>query len=371
MALPRECSAAVLTGPGRFEFRKFSLPALGEADGLLKVESCGICGTDYEQVRGDIAFDSYRTPYPAVPGHEPIGVIAALGKTAARRWDVTVGDRVVIRPVYGCGRCAPCRNELFGGCTSRGGTYGLTSVDKAPHLWGGFAEYMYLHEMSVVRKIDPRLDPDVATLVNALACGLSWAVTAPMLVSDEKVLILGAGQRALACVAAAKSVGNAGQVVIVGLERDAYKEPLARSLGADSCVWVRDGADVGDVISAGVAGDIDVAVDTTPFATDMLGHAVKVAAQHGRVISAGYKGRRETSGLFQDEITRKEICLRGVSGTQTDDFERAIELLGVLPGLAAIHTHSFPLREVEEAIDVASGSKVRNGFVHGSVSPLL
>src|SRR5919197_5312707 len=91
--------AAVTVQPNVLELRNIDIPALGDDEALVRIEACGICGTDYEWFRGDL-----RIAYPVILGHEPLGVIAAIGSEASRRWGVKVGDRVAVRPLYPCSR---------------------------------------------------------------------------------------------------------------------------------------------------------------------------------------------------------------------------------------------------------------------------
>src|SRR3954465_1666638 len=83
--------ALVLESPHRLVPRSLPLPAVGADDGLLRVEACGLCGTDHEQWTGHLA-----PPFAFVPGHETVGIIEALGGRAAARWGVQVGDRVAV-----------------------------------------------------------------------------------------------------------------------------------------------------------------------------------------------------------------------------------------------------------------------------------
>ena len=72
--------AMVQTAPRVLEPRELPLPEIGDDDGLLRIEACGICGSDYEQFEGEL-----RTPMPAIPGHDPLRVIERIGEAAARR----------------------------------------------------------------------------------------------------------------------------------------------------------------------------------------------------------------------------------------------------------------------------------------------
>jgi len=76
MTLPTHTKAVVQTGPRALELREVALPErIGPEEGLLRVDACGICGSDYEQYAGVIS----GLPFPLIPGHEPVGTIVELG----------------------------------------------------------------------------------------------------------------------------------------------------------------------------------------------------------------------------------------------------------------------------------------------------
>ena len=100
--------AAVLRKPKTIELAEFPRPSIGADDALLRIEACGICGSDYEQYEGAAPSTEDYTQFPVIPGHEPLGIIEEIGARARERWGVTEGDRVAVRSGYGCGRCAAC-----------------------------------------------------------------------------------------------------------------------------------------------------------------------------------------------------------------------------------------------------------------------
>lgn len=366
--MPKRARAAVLVAPRVVEVREFDVPEIGPDDALLRVEACGICGTDYEQYEGEVPPHEYYTPYPVIPGHEPLGVIAAIGPRARERWGVEVGDRVAVRSGYGCGRCAACARWEARACASRGGTYGFTDVRRPPALWGGWAEYLYLAPLSVVRKMDPTLPAEVAVLFNPLAAGLSWAVSVPGTRPGETVAVLGPGQRGLCAVVAAREAG-ARRVVVTGLGRDARKLALARELGADVTVDV-DRQDPVEAVRAATGGGADVVVDTTPYAPQSLAHAVAMAARRGRIVLAGLKGRRPTADLFADDVIYKELTIRGVLSMPYADFERAVALLESRKyPLEKLHTHSFPVERAEQAVLALAGRLPGVEAIHVAIVP--
>src|SRR6266536_3474669 len=340
--------AAVLVKPKTIELREFPRPAIGSDDALLRIEACGICGSDYEQYEGAAPQHEDYTQYPVIPGHEPLGVIEEIGAQARQRWGVAEGDRVAVRSGYGCGRCAACNRYESRACPTRGGTYGYTDVTKPPHLWGGYAEHMYLCPHSVVKKMDRRIPAGVAVMFNPLAAGLSWAGSVPGTGPADRVVVLGAGQRGLCCVIAARAAG-AQQIVITGLSRDAHKLALARELGADVTIDVEQ-EDVVARAREATGGGAEVVVDTTPYAPQSLNHAVAIALRKGRIVVAGLKGQKLAHELPVDDIIYKELTIRGVLSMSVDDTFRAIELIesGGYP-FAKMHTHSLHIAIVPGA----------------------
>jgi len=97
----RVARALVLEEPRRLRSRELPVPETSDDDGVLRVEACGLCGTDHEQYSGVL-----RGGFAFVPGHEVVGVVEALGAAAAARWDVAVGDRVAVEVFQSCGACA-------------------------------------------------------------------------------------------------------------------------------------------------------------------------------------------------------------------------------------------------------------------------
>jgi threonine dehydrogenase-like Zn-dependent dehydrogenase len=360
--------AMVLVKPRTLVAREFARPAIGPDDGLLRLEACGICGSDYEQYEGAQPPHEDYTPYPVIPGHEPLGVIAEIGAEARRRWGVDEGDRVAVRSGYGCGRCEACGRGEPRACPRRGGTYGYTDVGKPPHLWGGYAEHMYLSPHSVLRKMDPSIPAAVAVMFNPLAAGLSWAGSVPGTGPGDRVVILGAGQRGLCCVIGARAAG-ARQVVVTGLSRDAEKLALARELGADATV----NAETEDVVARVrevTGGGAEVVVDTTPYAPQSLNHAIAIAVRRGRVVVAGLKGQRRAHDLAVDDVIYKELSIRGVLSMPVSETFRAIELIeaGRYP-FARLHTCSLPLEQAEDAIHALAGAIPGVNPVHLAIVP--
>jgi threonine dehydrogenase-like Zn-dependent dehydrogenase len=360
--------AAVLVRPKTLELREFPRPAVGPDDALLRIEACGICGSDYEQYEGHLPETEDYKQFPVIPGHEPLGRIEEIGRRASERWGIDVGDRVAVRSGYGCGRCEACRRFEPAACRTRGGTYGYTDVEKAPHLWGGYAEHMYLGPLSVMKQADADLPAEVAVMFNPLAAGLSWAGTVPATGPGDRVVILGAGQRGLCCVIAAREAG-ARRIVITGLARDAAKLALARELGADVAIDVEAGDVVAQAREA-TGGGAEVVVDTTPYAPHSLTDAVAIAVRRGRIVVAGLKGGRPTQALLADEVIYKELTIRGVLSMPVAETFRAVDIIGARRyPFERLHTLSFPIEQAEDAIHALAGAVPGLNPIHLAIVP--
>ena len=203
--------AVVQTGARKLELREFPLPEIRDDDALLKVEACGICGSDYEQYQG--AFAAIR--YPVIPGHEPLGFIEKIGPLAARRWGVKEGDRVAVEVLLPCGFCENCRAGAYRICIGKGrmSAYGYTPCEIAPALWGGYAQHMYLDPQTMMHKVSAKVPAEIAVMFNPLGAGIRWAVQLPGTTIGDTIVILGPGQRGLASAIAAREAG-ASQIIV-------------------------------------------------------------------------------------------------------------------------------------------------------------
>ncbi|MEU6701370.1 zinc-binding dehydrogenase [Pseudonocardia sp. NPDC046786] len=354
--------AAVQTGPRQIEMREFPRPATGPDDGLLRVEANGICGSDIE------IFDRERPPF--IPGHEPMGIVEEIGERAAQRWGVQAGDRVALEVVVPCRACHSCLTGRYQACRLRRYGHGVTGIDVDPALWGGFAEYLYLSPTSVLHRIDRSLPAEVAAMYNPLGAGVRWAVDLGGVGLGDTLLVLGAGQRGLAAVVAARAAG-AGTIVVTGLESDGHKLALARELGADHTLVVDDGGPelperVRELTGGAMA---DVAVDMTPMAGGPIADALASVRFGGTVVLAGLKGHKKIP-LVTDQIIQRGLVVKGAFGVDAVANRRAIELLESrrFP-FERLHTHTFGLDDVGLAIDTLAGRAGDGTAVHVSVHP--
>lgn len=316
--------AMVLEAPRRLVARDLPIPEVGDDDGLVRVEACGLCGTDHEQYTG-----AFYGGFAFVPGHETVGVVEALGHRAAARWGVAVGDRVALEVFQSCRSCEQCLAGEYRQCARHGlaDMYGFIPVDRAPGLWGGYAEYQYLAPDSMVLPVPGGLDPAIATLFNPIGAGIRWGVTVPGTKAGDVVAVLGPGIRGLSAVAAAKEAGAAFVMVTGFGERDASRLALAADFGADLAVDVS----VDDPVRAlrKAAGRLaDVVVDVTAKAPAAFAQAVDLARSQGTVVVAGTRGADSGAPDFSpDTVVFKELRILGALGVDEKAYRAALDLL--------------------------------------------
>lgn len=313
----------VQTAPEHYELRDAALPAVGADDALLEVETCGVCGTDLEVFQGHSA-----ARLPLVPGHEPVGRIAAIGAGARARWQVDEGDRVAVHSTLTCGRCRTCRAGLRG-CTAPefadSTIYGFRSPDVPPGLWGGFATHLYLAPEAIIVPMAASTSVAAASLFNVMSNGVDWALDLGGARAGKSVAILGPGPRGLASVIAAAACG-AGPLAVTGLREDRERLTLACELGADHALDVSEQPVVDSVLAA-MGGPPDIVIDTTPLSLSSVTDATRLAARKGTVVLAGLKGADALAPVPVDVVCGKQLTIKGAVSRTLQSMEHAIRLI--------------------------------------------
>jgi threonine dehydrogenase-like Zn-dependent dehydrogenase len=356
--------AALLVADRTFEMRDVPVPdELPPGGGLLKVEGCGICGTDVEQWHGSLVRNGWMR-YPFIPGHEPVGRIVHLDEGAARRWGVKPGDRVALHGMAPCGNCVNCmRQEPCSDVIQ----YGAHPFDVGSGLWGAYSQFMEILPRAKLYPISSDLSVEDALLYNPLAAGFSWLLEAGGLRYADTALILGSGQRGLACVLAAVEAG-ASRIIVSGLRRDAVKLELARTFGATETVFAEDQNLLQIVRDTTDGRGADVAVDTTPNAFTPISDAIEAVKKRGTIVLAGVKAGQRMPDFPIDTIVYKQIRLVGVLSTSQWATQKAIQLVESRRyPLHLLNTHRFPLSQVEQAIRTLAGEVPGEVAIHTSI----
>jgi threonine dehydrogenase-like Zn-dependent dehydrogenase len=354
-ARERTIHAMVATAPGKLELREFPRPAIGPDEAILRVQACGICGTDIAQFQGKL------TRYPFIPGHEPVGVIDEIGEQAAARWRVGPGDRVAIEGLLACGSCINCLAGARTACLAAF-SYGFTPLSRPPAVWGAYADYLYLHPRTVLHRISERLPAALAVMFNPIGAGVRWASRLPATRLGDSMAILGAGQRGLACLIVAKAVG-AWPIIVTDVARAAHKLELARELGADYVITADRENSLARVAELTGNQGVDIVLDVNSDIRTVAA-AVEMAKPGGTVVLAGAKPG-EIPGLVADRLVLRSINLRGTFTVDTPSYREAVRLLEANAArFERLHTASYPMERAAEALHHLAGSGDRLPAIH-------
>lgn len=345
-------AAAAVTGAGRrCDVEHLPVPEDLRGGALIAVEAAAVCGTDRNHYQDEQFWQRGRV----VLGHENVGRVLAIDDVARERWDVTVGDRVVVDETIPCGACRDCRDGAAHRCPETDFRnpgalrYGRTPIDVWPGLWGGFAERLYIHPRSWLHRVPDGVAPHVAAFANPVANGLRWLGEVAGLRPEQTVIVIGPGSHGLGCVLAARALG--ADVLAAGTVGDDSRLRDARTLGARATFRT----DAPDALArarelTGGRG-ADIVVDLAPSATSTVNLAVDCAAVGGRVVLAGHKGGK-SAGVDVDQVLRKEVSVHGVRGPNRRALAGAVRVLrDHAESVLALNTQVWGLSEVARALE--------------------
>lgn len=318
-------------GPGDVRLDEVPEPTPGPGDVVLRVQSCGICGSDL----GYIAAGGLAGPMPEpMPiGHELAGIVDQVG-TAVET--LAVGDRVALDP-----------RDPGGGVIGNGSPDG----GFAPRLLVRGADQRRLH------KLPGSMPFDLGALAEPLGVGMN-AVDKLRVEAHEKAVVFGAGPIGLAAVA---SLRDRGCDDVVAIDLSPRRLELARSLGAratlnaaDVDVWHELRKLHGETLFFGgpvAASDAFVEASGAPTViTQVIGNArrgarLSIVALHRKPIQVNF--------LL---VLMRELQINGAM-EYPEDFGRGVELLA-RRDLSSMITHRFPLERFQDALEVARDPSV-------------
>jgi threonine dehydrogenase-like Zn-dependent dehydrogenase len=222
-------------------------PRIPPKGALIKIGACGVCGTDQHILKGHWP---KPLPWPFTLGHELAGVIAEIGgelKTDFMGKPIGVGSKLMLPPLMPCGRCDWCLHypETANKCLTPVYYGRYLGFDRPPHLWGGWAEYVYADLGELPGTKIYKLPDDMSLLLGSLSEPLTSCIRAFNRAAkaggfrwNDTVVIQGTGPIGILAIAAAQEMG-AGRVIAVG----APEEPrlmLAREFGAEATVNIEE-----------------------------------------------------------------------------------------------------------------------------------
>ena len=359
--LPTKAHVAVLTQLGHFDIREYPVPAIGDGDILVKVEGCGVCGTDAHEYK--------RDPFSLIPvalGHEGTGTIIAMGKNVKKDSagkDLHVGDKVVTCMIFHDDpeiTVYDLNKQNVGGAD----VYGLLPDDDI-HLNGWFSDYLFIREGSTIFNVSD-MDLDSRILIEPAAVlvhAVERAKSTGILRFASRVVVQGCGPIGLLCIAVLRTMG-VNQIVAV--DGNVQRLEFAKRLGADATVNFADYPNGIEQLTEGVK-------------TAFGGHLADFGFQctgNPKAHSNIYKFIRNGGGLCElgffvnggdatinphFDMCSKEITLVGSwvytlrDYVNTFAFLKRAKAIG-LP-VTELITHKFPLDQINEALDTNLAQK--------------
>ncbi|KAL2868843.1 zinc-dependent alcohol dehydrogenase family protein [Aspergillus lucknowensis] len=304
--VPQTMKALLYDKPEVHKLTEIPVPTLRENDVLIKVKACGVCGTDLHIHEGE-----FIAQFPLVPGHETVGVVAAVGPKVK---GFNIGDRVVADNSELCGECFYCRrgDELF--CENFH-AHGVT-------MNGGFAEYC-AYPAGRVFKIQNLSDVDATLLEPASCAAHGLDKIAPKM--GSRVLLFGAGPTGLILAQLLRLNGGCHVVVCAP---EGLKMELAKSLGAgDEYIGLsrQDPSGQFNKLKADNPYGFDIVVEATGN-VKILEDSINYVRRGGKLVVYGVYANKDRVSWPPSKIFGDEIQIIG-SFSEVYKFPAAIDYL--------------------------------------------
>lgn len=339
--------ASVMYEQGKFEYKEIKEESLGEKDIKIKVQACGICGSDIHKMQ-----TRWKYGFPAVIGHEFSGEVVEIGSKVTK---FSLGDRVACVPFIPCEKCHYCKQSLYSMCEN----YKMIGSQS----YGGFAEYAVVPENNAISI--GNLEYKKASLVEPLAVVMHAIMGIDIQLGDS-IVILGAGTIGMLAMQAALAAG-AGKVIVVDI--DDTKLQLAKKLGAEHTINPVE-EDLEKAVYSytnNLGADISLECAGSIITQEQ---ALLLTKKHGKVgyLGIAYKDVTLKEKAFES-IFRKELTLKGFWNSYSAPFpgrewENAIKLIttGKID-VESLVTHYYSLKDVDKAFDMILGRKEKFGKV--------
>jgi L-iditol 2-dehydrogenase len=318
--------AARLLAVGEMQLKEVAVPVPGPHDLLVRVEACGICGSDRHMFRGE-----YPTALPVTLGHEFCGTVEAVGSSVTR---LKPGHRITGDPNIACGHCRHCRDGRPNLCDN------LTPIGVFRD--GGFADYVLVPETQAVA-LPADLPPIHGAFAEPLACCLHGLDVARIRPGDS-VAVLGGGVIGLLMVQLARL---AGATAVILSTRQQPRRDLAEELGATHTLDASR-PDIVEAVAgpAGILpGGVDVVLECAGV-PETFSQAIALARRGGTVVPFGVTPKGATIAVEPFALLTRELRIEP-AWLNPLTHERAAKLIasGALE-LDRLVTRTVPLGEV-------------------------
>jgi L-iditol 2-dehydrogenase len=298
----------LLSEYSHLEIADLPLPAVGPGEVLVRVEACGICGSD---VHGFDGSTGRRIP-PIVMGHEAAGTVEATGEGVTK---YSKGDRVTFDSTVYCGECPYCLRGQINLCDNRQ-VIGVSCGEYRRH--GAFAEYVVVPER-IMYKLPGNISFNEAAMLEAASVALH-GVKVSQIVGGETALVIGAGMIGLLIAQAARAAGCARVFVT---DVDATRLKLAKQVGADEALHCSGAELVAEVMRLTGGNGVDIALEAVGRNETVAG-AIDCTRKGGTVTLVGNIMPEVTLPL--QKVVVKQLRLQG-SCTSSGEYPEAIELI--------------------------------------------
>ncbi|MBW1900616.1 MAG: alcohol dehydrogenase catalytic domain-containing protein [Deltaproteobacteria bacterium] len=323
--------AALIYGPGDIRIEDIKDPTISDDEILVRVKTCGICGTDLHYYRaGDPT-----TKKPIIPGHEFSGEIVEKGSAVE---GLKVGDKIVGTGLRDCGECYWCRHEK-----------GFCPNPKVPGegLDGAIAEYVIVPKPmagALVFQIPESMTWNEAATIEPISISC-FAVEEARISEGDIVAVLGAGMIGLGIIQACKAAGAAKVIVS---EPSAFRREMAQKLGADLVLNPLE-TDLFETVADFTTGQMAGVIFECSGSVAAFCQVPQVSGIFGKVMQVGiFEQNLELApDLAKLMFQFRNITVRGCGGQRWD---KALEhiLAGTIKTNDLV-TQIFPLEEVKEA----------------------
>ncbi len=360
-AIPKTSRVAMMTQLKHFEIQEYPIPTPGDDDILVRVEGCGVCGTDAHEYKND--------PFgliPVVLGHEGTGEIVAMGKNVKKDSagkPLGIGDKVVTCMIFKDNpeiTMFDLNKQNVGGAD----VYGLLPDTEEHHLCGWYSDYILIKGGSTVFNVSD-LDLDSRILIEPCAVlvhAVERAKTTNILRFNSRVVVQGCGPIGLICIAVLRTMGIENIVAVDGNEQ---RLAFAKRMGADATVNFMNHKGIDALAGAvqdafgGHLADFAFQCTGSPIAHANIYHFIR---NGGGLCELGFfiNGGDATINPHFD-LCSKEITLVGSwvytlrDYATTFDFLKRANAIG-LP-IKELITHRFPLEEMNEALETNLAQK--------------
>ena len=351
--VPKTSRVAMLTALEHYDIKEYPIPELGDDDILVKVEGCGVCGTDAHEFK--------RDPFGLIPvnlGHEGTGEVVKMGKNVkcdSAGKPLGIGDKVVTCMIF---RDNPDITMFDMNKQNVGGAdvYGLLPDEEDNHLKGWFSDYILVKGGSTIFNVSD-LDLDSRILIEPCAVlmhAVERAKTTGILKFNSRVVVQGCGPIGLICIAILRTMGIENITAVDGEEK---RLNFAKKMGADKTVNFKDHSGI-----EALAGAVEASFGghLADFAFQCTGSPVahaniyKFIRSGGGLCELGFfiNGGDATINPHFD-LCAKEINLVGSwvynlrDYATTFDFLKRAKAIGLPMG--DLITHRYPLEQINEA----------------------